>query len=119
MKYKIDKMKGHEDNDLILKQAIANELAEQNRLNRLSLVQTFVQGAASSLYTQIKGEDGKVYTVPPDENKKLDYKEELLAIDHTLADHLGLIEEDSIKEFEKKVKELREGNKEGVDSGKD
>ena len=66
---------------------IANELAERNRLKSLELEMKFRTNANRSLYLTYKGKDGETFSVPPDDKKKEEWKEEIKAITKELKDH--------------------------------
>ena len=66
--------------------AIANELAESNRLKRLELELKFLKNAYGRLYKQFKTSDNKTLTIPPQEKDKEDFKKEVEAIKKELED---------------------------------
>ena len=86
-KYKQDHNRTKEDQKLEASLAIANELAEQNRLKRLDLEMKYRTNAIRNLYRTYKGEDGKTFQVPPDQKQKDEYVEEIKAIKKELRDH--------------------------------
>ena len=67
--------------------AIANELAEANRLKRLELEMKFRTQANRALYKVVEGKDGKKFTIPPDDKDKENWKKEIQAITKELSDH--------------------------------
>ena len=80
MKYKYDEKKE-------VWTDIANELAEHNRIARLSLRKDFVNQAYRRLYRRHKDADGIEHVIQPEDKQKAEYKEELEAINEELTDH--------------------------------
>jgi len=113
MKYKRDHNKPAEHAKLDLLEAIANEIAEQNRLTRISLTNSFIQAAAAQLYKQGKNEKGESIILAPTEEEQEKYQRLLAGIDFNLDDHLGKIDEEKLKEMQaeaEKEPEVKEGD---------
>lgn len=86
--------------DILL--AIANELAEKNRLERLDLEMKYKGFARERLYKVYSdGKGGKVRIPPNDEDKK-EYKEEIKAILKEFSDNAVEIDFDDQKKSEEK-----------------
>lgn len=67
--------------------AIANEMAEQNRLTRLDLEMKYKGFARQRLYKTFSDGDGKKITIPPEDKDKDEYKLECEAIIKEFSDH--------------------------------
>lgn len=78
-------MFGIKESSSTLFQAVANELAESNRLKRLELEQMFKTNALRRLYKTVKHK-GEDMTIPPSDKDKEEYKLEIEAINKELED---------------------------------
>jgi hypothetical protein len=96
-------MKGSEENKIELLESIANEIAEQNRLTRISLTNNFIQAATSSLYKQGKNEKGEPIVLAPTEEEQAAYEKSVAAIEFALSDHMGKIDEEEIKKIQEQA----------------
>jgi hypothetical protein len=100
LKYNIDQNLNDDRQKEIFLQAIANEIAEQNRLTRISLTNSFMQAATSQLYKQGKNEKGEAIILAPTEEDQAKYDQLVAGIEFTLSDHLGKIDEEKLKEMQ-------------------
>lgn len=92
MKYKRDHNKPVDSAKLDLFEGIANEIAEQNRLQRLVLKMQMIQTANANTVKQGTDEEGKPIILPLTEEEQKEYDLTLQQIDFVLQDHNGKIE---------------------------